>query len=274
MMWEDAPDYYRTPSLTYTPDIPYALVYPNGPQAVREDGSVGFQHRMSVAQHFKLVNHQLAQIRDAFALAQALGRVLILPRIICGLDRYWAPHRGIIPGSATSLPLLDCPADHVIDLERMQPEKLLREHTLLCNPRVPPEVLTSSRQVELVRTPQSTPFKSSQVRSSELTSAEPSQPPQTNSTLIDVEALRRAHADVTVLVIKGPLPRYTRILTGRRRKDFKHQVRNYASLWCCNHPPGGRGAGHIWYDWLWDVVPHTDRHNRKWTTPWTPKMGP
>ena len=90
MMWEDAPDYYSTPSLTYTPDIPYALVYPNGRRTVRGDGSVAFQHRMSVAQHFELVNHQLAQIRDAFALAQALGRVLILPRIVCGLDRYGA----------------------------------------------------------------------------------------------------------------------------------------------------------------------------------------
>ena len=58
---------------------------------------------MSVAQHFELVHHQLAQIRDALALAQALGRILILPRLICGLDRYWAPHKGIIPGSATQV---------------------------------------------------------------------------------------------------------------------------------------------------------------------------
>ena len=35
------------------------------------------------------------------------------------LARRWAPHSGIIPGSAARLPLLECPADHVIDLERM-----------------------------------------------------------------------------------------------------------------------------------------------------------
>ena len=39
-------------------------------------------------------------------------------------------------------------------------------------------------------------------------------------------------------------------------------------------PPGGRGAGHIWYDFLHDVVPHRDRFNRKWDDKWFPKMGP
>lgn len=103
MMWEDEPTYYSQDFLAFTPDIPYAMVYPSGNASVRSDGSVPFAQRMSVAQHFELVHHQLAQIRDALALAQALGRILILPRLICGLDRYWAPHKGIIPGSATQV---------------------------------------------------------------------------------------------------------------------------------------------------------------------------
>ena len=36
----------------------------------------------------------------------------------------------------------------------------------------------------------------------------------------------------------------------------------------------GRGAGHIWYDFLWDVIPHRDRFNRRWDDKWFPKMGP
>ena len=39
---------------------------------------------------------QLTQIRNAFALAKKLNRVLILPRLVCGLDRWWAPHSGIM----------------------------------------------------------------------------------------------------------------------------------------------------------------------------------
>jgi len=242
MMWEDDPEYYSGPNfLRYTADIPYSLVYPKGKPD--KYGNVPFGDRMSVEQHFKLVNHQLVQIRNALALAQALGRILILPRLVCGLDRWWAPHMGIIPGSATKLPLLECPADHVIDLERMKPELILREHNMLCNPRTPKSVLESTAKVSL----------SGEIR------------PQ---------RLMRMYEKVKVLEVTGPLPDYHSVLSTRAAADFEKQVRRYGSLWCCNRPPGGRGAGHIWYDPFWDVVPHTDRHNRLWKEAWYPKMGP
>lgn len=47
---------------------------------------------------------------------QITGRAVIFPRLMCGMDRWWAPHAGIIPGSGLELPYL-CPADHVLDLE-------------------------------------------------------------------------------------------------------------------------------------------------------------
>lgn len=47
---------------------------------------------------------------------QITGRGLVLPRLWCGMDRWWAPHDGTIPGSSLDLPYL-CPADHVVDLE-------------------------------------------------------------------------------------------------------------------------------------------------------------
>ena len=51
------------------------------------------------------------------ALASALGRVLVIPQLWCGADRWWAPHAGIIPGSMLQLPFA-CPLDHVLDLEQ------------------------------------------------------------------------------------------------------------------------------------------------------------
>jgi hypothetical protein len=48
--------------------------------------------------------------------AQITGRAVILPKFMCGMDRWWAPHDGIIPGSGLDLPYI-CPADHVLDLE-------------------------------------------------------------------------------------------------------------------------------------------------------------
>lgn len=51
---------------------------------------------------------------------------------------------------------------------------------------------------------------------------------------------------------------------------FEERLRIYSSLWCCvnAHP------GHVWYDFMWDTVPHTDRHGREQTGPWKPITGP
>lgn len=59
------------------------------------------------------------QLRNAMALATVLNRTLVLPAFWCGLDRYWAPHAGTLPGSEFKLPF-PCPADHVLDLESEQ----------------------------------------------------------------------------------------------------------------------------------------------------------
>ena len=52
----------------------------------------------------------------AFPPLQITGRAVVLPKLMCGMDRWWAPHDGTIPGSALDLPYI-CPADHVLDLE-------------------------------------------------------------------------------------------------------------------------------------------------------------
>jgi len=89
-----------------------------------------------------------------------------------------------------------------------------------------------------------------------------------------LEEVRAAHAAVKIVHVSGALPRWRDVLPPPKRRAFKDVIRHYGSLWCCNMPPGGRGPGHIWYDFLWDVVPHLDRHNRKWTEAWKPIMGP
>ena len=99
-----------------------------------------------------------------------------------------------------------------------------------------------------------------------------------------------------MLKVSGPLPDYRDLLGSEGRSGdaqdedadtvvrahaganaigpFERTVESWASLWCCKNPPGGKGAGHIWYDFLWDVVPHHDRHRRLWKEPWKPIMGP
>jgi len=265
MMWEDSTEYYSADFLTFEPDIPYNLVYPKG-GTIGEDGTQDFKNHMSVPQHFKLVHHQLIQIRNALALAQELGRVLILPRLVCGLDRWWAPHSGIIPGSAARLPLLECPADHVIDLERMgKPEKWLREAGLLCNPRTPASVVTSTRTVD-----------ASLLAPGGNVTVKPDGSDAENARKFGLKVVSRlkAHTDVKVLKLASAPPDYRAILESGAVHDFERRVMSWSSLWCCNSPPGGRGAGHIWYDFFHDVIPHKDRFNRPWDADWFPKMGP
>ena len=187
--------------------------------------------------------------------------MLILPRLVCGLDRWWAPHSGIIPGSAARLPLLECPADHVIDLERMgKPEKILREADMLCNPRTPASVLRSQRNISLPVKPVGADGSGREAAYESVSEA--------------VRKLRQEHAAVKVLHVNGALPDYRAVLASSTASSFERTVESYAGLWCCNRPPGGRGAGHIWYDFLSDVVPHKDRFNRRWDEKWYPKMGP
>ena len=78
-VWIDPPEYYDPPGglLRFDIDQPAGMVKPAG--------------GMTVKGHIDLVSHQLRQIRAALALATALKRVLVLPAVICGYDKYWGP---------------------------------------------------------------------------------------------------------------------------------------------------------------------------------------
>ena len=122
MLWLDPPSHY-TPAagvLTYTPDVPDALVAPPG--------------GMSAAGHVELMRHQLYQLRAALLLAFALGRVLVLPPLVCGFDKYWAPitAEGLIPGAwHWALPIRRCPLDHLLNpAELREPTRYVREYVL------------------------------------------------------------------------------------------------------------------------------------------------
>lgn len=100
MIWEsDPPEYYDPVGglLAFRPHIPDTLL-------------AGYNSKEG---HFALVNHQLLQVRAGLALAQALNRTLVLPRLICGWDRWWAPHAGTIPHSSLQNPYA-CPAVRLI----------------------------------------------------------------------------------------------------------------------------------------------------------------
>ena len=238
MLWEDEKDYFMPAKnlLTYVPVVRRELIRPAG--------------RMDVASHFTLVHEQLVQLRAALILSRRLNRLLILPELVCGLDRFWAPHNGTIPGSDTTLPIDPCPADHVIDLENIARqhkgtvEGLLRESSFLNNPRTPKSVTASIKAL----------------------------PPPTDLLPSTIQPLLD---DSTTKVLKFErMSDLLRTLPPLEMESEMRKMKDWTSIWCCSQPLAPRAPGHIWYDMFWDVIPHTNRHQKLVDKPWVPTFGP
>mmetsp|Transcript_26945 Transcript_26945/g.37200 ORF Transcript_26945/g.37200 Transcript_26945/m.37200 type:complete len:318 (+) Transcript_26945:2-955(+) len=124
-LWMADPDEYFTRGkfLVYSDVIPYE---------VKQGVLPGFPtHQTVTAYHFR-------SMFAAAALAQALGRTLVLPRWECHCDRHWTP---ILPGcimanSDLKLPF-HCPMDHLLEvLLWTDSDKIsVREPGFLTNPR-------------------------------------------------------------------------------------------------------------------------------------------
>lgn len=252
LLWEDSPEYYDPPGglLVFTPDVPKELL----------------DNSQSVEGHFDLVNHQILQVKSALQIAQKLGRVLVMPELYCGFDRWWAPHKGTIPGSDTTLPYL-CPMDHVFEVEtwmREQPVEEFgphidfREYSFFRNPLVPTNVRDSTVTVSLV----------DECGREECTQAVGKAAPAGQNTIVaarnftdvQVQTLLTEYKDVKVLNFTSMVGAFSRFEDLEDAKKFSNRIKKYAAIWCCKH----RNPGHIWYDMEFDIVPHVDRHNRKW----------
>jgi hypothetical protein len=201
--------------------------------------------------HFRLMNPQLAQFRTAWALARALNRTLVLPRLLCGMDRVWFPHDGRFPGSDELFTLpFHCPADHVFDLEawvKLGVLDQLREHSLLDNPRAPASVRDSVATVSFVFNP----------------AAHVELPLR-----VSAEALRQRLAPFKATKVL----RFYALPEGAFEDwddQFESVMRQSSSIWCCSP---GHNIGHVHYDLLYDR-PHADRHGRTYDT-WEVRYGP
>jgi len=269
LMWLDPLEYFDRPGgfLSFDLDLPREMLGRAGPSpsSMNVKGTVG---------HFALANHQILQVRNGIAISLALGRALVMPELWCGLDRWWAPHSGVIPGSHFQLPF-PCPMDHIFDLEQMVrevphlgPRFEWREHSFLQNPRLPKALNESRIVVEFCA--------EGQVAGC----ADGSAPAQEQSGRV---RLRSGLTDRQLQTALEPFRSRKFIhmasLTGNafgghadpgEADKFKHRTMPYTSLWCCAnaHP------GHVWYDMWFDKVPRRDRHNKEWTTVWEPRTGP
>jgi arabinosyltransferase len=221
---------------------------------------------------------------------QALRLGVVVPQFMAGQDRWWAPHNGRLPGAPTPLPYR-APADHVLDLERSLGKQVdenefgfnvpFREYSFLQNPRMPERVRDSVLTIE--------PCGGEDVVGGVGGGAQGGDCAD-GSRAADVRGaavrLQRNLTDAQLRAALGPLAERYSVLhfrgmagmfggheRGSDRLRFERRVRLLGSLWCCVKPEVGK-PGHVWYDAQWDVVPHTDLHNRKWDEPWHIVTGP
>ncbi|KAK3247360.1 hypothetical protein CYMTET_43142 [Cymbomonas tetramitiformis] len=237
-LWIDPPDYYNPPRgvVTYVNDVPADLLHR---AATEYNGKLD-----SSAAHFELVHHQLQQLRNALGVALALGRHLVLPKLMCGIDRVWFPHRGIFPGSQLKLPF-QCPVDHVIEIQAFvatRPAYPVLEHSFLENPRTPDTLKNSVKDLTL---------------GVDLTM---------NATDVQIQTLLKGHENAKVLQFDSLVGQVFAGFEDKTKNDeFQMRLKRATGIWgtAMSRP------GHVHYDFFADVAPWKDRHMRSRSKPWS-----
>ncbi|GMH36929.1 hypothetical protein BSKO_04802 [Bryopsis sp. KO-2023] len=237
LLWNDEPEYFDTPNgfIAFDFDIPDDMLKSSAPEGSNIDIS-------DVQGHFALINHQLRQLRDAFAIATALDRTLIIPQVWCGLDRWWSPHSGRIPGSNFELPF-PCPLDHLLDLEsivkghfsREMPEDEfgpyidIRESSFLRNPRLPESVNATRLVVEVCEDEDQACKK----RGHSGGDTSISIPPGLNDQQLR-ETFESAEQN-KLIYFSSMLNTFGNFSDASDFEKFQKRTKFYTSIWCCTH---------------------------------------
>ena len=234
MIWHDEEAYYDVPVLSYTNEIPADLLAKSS---------------YSVEDHFELMNFQIVQLRNAWAIGRSLGRRLVLPELFSGFDRAWftsflgnGSGTGVFPGSDPlfTLPIRGIPADHVLDFEMLDKLHLmdeLREYSFLQNSRTPKHMIDDviyagfkSRDVDITLKS----FSSSDDLKKQLAS-------------------RNMHKRLHLRDV--PIYAFSKFSDSTEQNAFHELMRTLGGIWCC-------AKSHVWYDMLYPQYPHRDRHGR------------
>ena len=260
----------------YAPERKYISFTPRLPDwlAGAADNPALKGPRRQLPYHFALVHHQLGQLRWAIALALALNRTLVLPRFTCLLDNSWYPMMGAWPGFRIAGPF-HCPADHVLNLERMHEElgqERFREHSFFDNVRTPavskapPRVVLLEGDGAPVIGHPSLPL--------------PTQPPvriPRNATSAQARGVLGGIPDA-VLHFETLIDAFSKFSAQAEQIAFERKVKRITTLWCCVDGGTARELGqkfppgHIYYDPFWDR-PHVDRFGRTQGVPFKMLVG-
>ena len=169
----------------------------------------------------RLVAHHLLSLRNAFAVAQVLGRTLVVPRLPCHCDRYWFPILPMCrsPGSELKRPF-SCTLDQLVDVMRWEVDLELRYRhaaflegpggSSMNRSRVAPdEPLVSAAVQDFVQLPRF-------------------------ATEADVKAFLGPHSATRVLELASPAEAFCAFDTPEANTRFDElMAKALPSTWCC-----------------------------------------
>jgi hypothetical protein len=237
----DELDYYDVPVLTYSHHPSYELI---------------MNSTRSIEDHFNLVNFQLAGFREAWGIAQALGRKLVMNPFMSGFDRTWFPaftsSQNMFPGSnsiTVGNPLV-VPADHILNLEKMNADgslQSLREYSFMTNPKLPQRMHTDVAHISFdTPTGIQTGLKSAELK----------------------ERLKKYERTSVLHFTSMPANAFGGFSESGEQDKFVDLIKHAGSIFCCEV-----GKTHAHYDLQWDKQPHTDKHGRVFEQ-WKVMYGP
>jgi hypothetical protein len=252
----DSPDWYDGGHkfLVYDVDLPPRF-FANDTTIDPPDGFYTWRN------HWFLVQHQLAQLRAALAIAQATSRVLVLPRMACTCECFFYPGKDcVIEGHRVRLPHV-CPTDHWLRPGRLtQPH---REPGFLDNPRVPPTVRDDIAVVAPCETGNKKKCKAD-LEAASGSAPSPSYKPVFLDAPLDDAALRDALPEsvsaARVLRLHNVTALWAGFAAERDAKAFNESLATgVLGSWCClkKHPEGKDVANvEVWkVPYAWEGVP-------------------
>ena len=232
----------------------------------------------STLPHFNLVHQQMTIIRTLFALGTVLERAMIMPKVYCGMDRWWAPHDGNIPGAQGPGVPFNCPLDHILDLEHLEkdhpedengPKVEWREHSFLDNPKAK-EIKARSLTI-ITCNEQSKVCDDGSKRATLVGDIVKLRAKRSDKEIRT--ALEGVVDDFDLIQFENPVKLWKGFEDHKDEDKFANRYTHAASMWCCVEPEKGQ-PGHVWYDMWHDKIPHTDRFMRWVDDVWKPMLGP
>jgi len=238
MLWNDSPEYY------YSESKSRFLAFDLSPPTIPADFAEWQDTDAMIDHHLQSMKEQLRELRDGLAIAVVLNRTVIMPKLTCFCDRYWAPvEQCRVPGALhTPLPFV-CPLDHVLvpmhftdNASPYNPPIEFREYSFLSNPRTPARLVDAAVRVEVAESVAEIKKGGHKGSSSSLVLP-------TNQNDAQLKQLLKPYEEEPLLMVSSVKDLFGGFVETSEQHAFMTRFRHILDFWCCRKVEKGKDGG-------------------------------